>query len=166
MATGQTLRLCLCLEVTARQAGLWQQTLKHVIEPVLAMLEAQQAACELALVLFSAPPPFATATVESSAWVADVPTFRRLLEGLRFVGGGRQPVALAEALAEAAALFSLPPSWSGGGTAAWQQHCLVCFASEPSMHPVPWPYPEDCAIVSLGCWRRCFGSASGAACKW
>lgn len=141
------LRLVLCIEATARQQPLWATLSRGVLEPLLAMLQALQRV-ELALVLFGAHPPHSLAAVESSGWVADVQAFRQLLEGVQLSGGGRQPVALAEALAEAAALFALQQGGAaGGGEAPPQQHCLVCIASDPAPHPVAWPYPQDCCLV-------------------
>ena len=156
------IRLCLVVELTAKHGSLWAtKTLPLVVEPLLALLEAgdgSAAACELALVLFGAHPPHSLAAVESCLrWCTSVQQLRSLLDGLRFVGGGAQAVALAEALAEAAALFALPPhAVPGQPAAAWQQQCLVCLASDPAVHPVPWPFPEDCCMVG-----GCVGGSAG-----
>ena len=142
-----TLRLCVLVEVTARHRHLWHHTtLPQVVEPLLAYLQAA-IGVELALVLFGAHPPHSLAAVESPlGWCRGVGHFRRqLLDGgsLECAGGGGQPVALAEALLEAAALFTLP-----GGGSTCQQHCLVCLASEPAVQPVAWPFFQDCTMVS------------------
>lgn len=143
------LRLVLVVEATARQQTLWATLFRGVLDPLLAMLQALQRV-EVALVLFGAHAPHSLATVESSGWVADIPAFRQLLDGAQRSGGGRQPVALAEALAEAAALFALKQGGAaGGGDAAPLQHCLVCIASDPATHPVAWPYPEDSCQAKL-----------------
>lgn len=150
MAAPPPLRLCVAVEASSKHRPLWAQTTARVLEPLLAMLEAQ-AAVELALVLFGAHAPSSAAAVESTPWTAGVPPFRRVLEGLAqtaLVGGAGQPVALAEALAEAAALFALP--LRGGGAFSGAQHLLVCIASDPACHPVPWPYAEDCCLVRGG----------------
>lgn len=158
-----SLRLCLAVEATARAGPLWQKLSRSCIEPLLAMLEAAAAlqAVELALVLFGAHPPHSLAAVESSlGWVASVPQFRALLGGLQFSGGGGQPVALAEALAEAAALFALQrPAAAAAPGAACQQHCLVCLTSDPAPHPVLWPFADDCCMAS---WFFMCGSELGA----
>ena len=142
-----TLRLCVLVEVTARHRHLWHHTtLPQVVEPLLAYLQAA-IGVELALVLFGAHPPHSLAAAESPlGWCRGEGHFRRqLLDGgsLECAGGGGQPVALAEALLEAAALFTLP-----GGGSTCQQHCLVCLASEPAVQPVAWPFFQDCSMVS------------------
>lgn len=160
------LRLCLAVECTAKAASVWPTTLRHVVEPLLALAEASTAggaapALQLALVLFGALPPHSPAAVESVlGWCASVQQFRRLLDSLEFVGGGgRQPVALAEALAETAALFAAADAGGGGGQ--WQQHCLVCLASEPAVQPVRWPFPEDCCMVRAWAGRRLDAACTG-----
>lgn len=148
------LRLCLAVECTGKAGSLWPTTLQHVVEPLLALAEASSAGgaapgLQLALVLFGALPPHSGAAVESVlGWSASVQHLRRLLDSLEFVGGGgRQPVMLAHALAEAAALFAAADAADAGGGGPWQQHCLVCLASEPAVQPVSWPFAEDCCMV-------------------
>jgi hypothetical protein len=111
-----------------------------LVEPLL-----DQPGLEMALVLFGAHPPHSLAAVESGLGWFSVERFRRLLSDLEFVGGGHQPVALAEALLEAASLFAIP--LANPGLPAPQQHLIVCIASEPAVLPVPWPYPDDCSMV-------------------
>lgn len=151
------LRLCLAVECTGKAGSLWPTTLQHVVEPLLALAEASSAGgaapgLQLALVLFGALPPHSGAAVESVlGWSASVQHLRRLLDSLEFVGGGgRQPVMLAHALAEAAALFAAADAADAGGGGPWQQHCLVCLASEPAVQPVSWPFAEDCCMVGDG----------------
>jgi len=146
----------LALECTARAGALWRLAWRdRLIEPLLALLDAEPGGCEIALVLFGAQVhPYSAAVVESSlAWCSSVAQFRRQLENLGFAGGGNQPVGLAEALLEAASLFACGSSSAGGGgsgsSAAVQQHCLVCLASDPGTQPVPWPFAEDCGVVSV-----------------
>lgn len=152
------LRLCLVLESTARAGAQWRSraVLRHLIEPLLALAETAPGGCELALVCFGAHAPHSAAAVESCLgwWSgASAAEFRtHLLDSLRFTGGGGQPVALAEALLEAASLFACAPGGSGAGAGgaapACQQHCLVFLASEPAPQPVPWPFAGDCCMVS------------------
>ncbi|PRW56284.1 arsenate reductase [Chlorella sorokiniana] len=149
------LRLCLAVECTAKAGAVWPTTLQHVVEPLLALAEASGAGgaapgLQLALVLFGALPPHSGAAVESVlGWCTSLQHFRRLLDSLEFVGGGgRQPVMLAHALAEAAGLFAAAEA-GGGGDGPWQQHCLVCLASEPAVQPVSWPFAEDCCMARL-----------------
>lgn len=151
-------RLCLAVECTAKAGSVWPTALRHVVEPLLALAEASSGGAgaqglQLALVLFGALPPHSAAVVESVlGWCASVQQFRRLLDSLNFVGGGgRQPVMLAHALAEAAALFAAADAGGSGGPC--QQHCLVCLASEPAVQPVSWPFAEDCCMVgACGRW--------------
>lgn len=144
-AMARPLRLCLAIECTARLSGLWQTLLRGVIEPLLVHLAPL--GLEMSLVLFGAHPPHSPAAVESSfGWLSSVDQFRCLLEDVEFVGGGGQPVALAEALLEAASLFALP---APGAAPPPQQHCLVCLASDPAVRPVPWPFAEDCSMAKL-----------------
>ena len=77
--------------------------------------------------------------VQSSLWTPDASQLRQWLDDVEFGGGGSQPVALAEALLEAASLFELPSTLQPGG--AVQSHCLVCMVSDPSTAPVAWPLP-------------------------
>lgn len=151
-------RLCLAVECTTKAGSVWPTALRHVVEPLLALAEASSGGAgaqglQLALVLFGTLPPHSAAVVESVlGWCASVQQFRRLLDSLNFVGGGgRQPVMLAHALAEAAALFAAADAGGSGGPC--QQHCLVCLASEPAVQPVSWPFAEDCCMVgACGRW--------------
>ena len=158
------LRLCLAVECTAKAGAQWPTTLRQVVEPALALAEACSSggAAQLALVTFGAAPPHSPAAVESVLGWVSVQRFRHLLDSLEFAGGGgRQPVALAEALAEAAALFAVAGA-AGGGGGPWQQHCLICLASEPAVHAVAWPFPEDCCLASgvqLGAGAACHGAS-------
>lgn len=152
-----TLRLCLVLESTARAGAQWRSgaVLRQLVEPLLALAEAAPGGCELALVCFGAHAPHSSTTVESClGWWSGASTahFRaQLLDSLSFSGGGGQPVALAEALLEAASLFASAPAGIGAAAgSACQQHCLVFLASDPAPQPVPWPFVEDCCMVS---WR-------------
>lgn len=143
------LRLCLCVEVTTRHARYWPHVLEALLAPLLGYLDAASSlqSCEIACVLFGSHPPFSTAAVQSTlGWCSGTAQLRQLVECLEFVGGGGQPVALAEALLEAAGLFCLPSS--SISASGCQQHCLVCLATEPASCPVPWPYTEDCTLVS------------------
>ena len=143
------LRLCVCVESTAKAGLAWKAAVASLLEPLLSMLEGPQHAggCELALVLFGAHGGSSVAAVESSlTWCAGVLPFRALLAGLRFEGGGGQPVALADALLEAAALFAC----AGSGAPPPPQHCLVWLASDPATRPVPWPFADDCTVVRCG----------------
>ncbi|KAL4457855.1 hypothetical protein ABPG75_012720 [Micractinium tetrahymenae] len=156
---GPVLRLCLVLESTARAGAQWRSgaVLRHLIEPLLALAEAAPGGCELALVCFGAHAPHSAAAVDSCLgwWSgASVVQFRsHLLDSLSFAGGGGQPVALAEALLEAASLFACAAPGGGAASAGaaptCQQHCLVFLASEPAPQPVPWPFAEDSCLASL-----------------
>lgn len=97
--------------------------------------------------------------VQSSLWTQDASTLRQWLDDVEFCGGGNQPVALAEALLEAAALLELPTALEppaqgpGAGVPAQQQlksRCLVCMVSEPSTNAVAWPYPSAYGQVRAG----------------
>lgn len=140
------LRLCLAVECTSRLNDLWRTLLGGFVDPLLV-----QPGLELALIVFGAHPPHSLAAVESGLRWFSVDRFRSLLSDLEFVGGGHQPVALAEALLEAASLFALPPI-----SPAPQQHLIVCIASEPATLPVPWSHPDDCVMVrgsrQQACW--------------
>lgn len=96
------------------------------------------------------PPRCSPAVVQSSLWAQEASQLRQWLDDVPFTGGGQQPVALAEALLEAACLFELPCGLQAPGGAAVQRHCLVCMVSDPAPGVVSWPFPPPQAKVGFG----------------
>ncbi|KAK9276529.1 hypothetical protein L1049_006063 [Liquidambar formosana] len=139
-------QLIVAIEGTAAMGPFWQTVVSDYLEKIIRCFcgneltgqKPSSPSIELSLVMFNAHGSYCACLVQRSGWTRDVDIFLQWLTAVPFVGGGFNDAAIAEGLAEALMMFSIPPNGSQTQqNVDGQKHCILVSASNP--HPLPTP---------------------------
>lgn len=89
------------------------------------------------MVMFNTHGPYSACLVQRSGWTKDMDTFLQWLSAIPFSGGGFNDAAVAEGLAEALVMFSVPNGNQTQQKMEGKKHCILISGSNP--YPLPTP---------------------------
>ncbi|KAL5972608.1 hypothetical protein ACLOJK_039413 [Asimina triloba] len=126
-------QLIVAVEGTAAIGPFWQAIVTDYLDKIISFNDLNVVVSSIHNV---------ACLVQRSAWTRDVDVFFQWLSALRFSGGGFGEAAIAEGLAEALMMFSVPANGSQTQpNIDGQKHCILVAASNPYTLPTPVSKP-------------------------
>ncbi|XP_004252687.2 mediator of RNA polymerase II transcription subunit 25 [Solanum lycopersicum] len=138
-------KLIVAVEGTAVLGPYWKIIVSDYLDKIIRCFfgvdstsqKSSAADVEVSMVMFNTHGPYSACLVQRSGWTKDMDTFLQWLSAIPFSGGGFNDAAVAEGLAEALVMFSVPNGNQTQQKMEGKKHCILISGSNP--YPLPTP---------------------------